>query len=188
MLNFLIEKDQQLLIYLNNLGSGNWDATWLIITNKFTAIPLYLLLIFILFKKYGFKVGALSLVAVVLLITCSAQVCNLFKYGIERLRPCHDQDVKNLIRHVKPSCGGRYGFFSAHASNSAAIAVFFGFLFRKHYKNLLYILLVWAIVVSYSRVYLGVHYPLDVLCGFASGSVIAYVFYKLVKVVMPNKF
>ena len=128
-------------------------------------------------KKYGAKNGTIILIAVGLMITCSDQICNLFKYGIERLRPCHDEYVKNLIRNVKPSCGGRYGFFSAHASNSAAIAVFFGLVLKKYYKHLFTILIIWAIIVSYSRVYLAVHYPLDILCGFISGSIIAYIIY-----------
>jgi undecaprenyl-diphosphatase len=119
------------------------------------------------------------LVSIALLITVSDQLSNFFKLGVGRLRPCYDPDLSGLIRLVKSSCGGRYGYFSAHAANSFAIAIFFTYLFRKSYSFLAWILIFWAMVVSYSRIYVGVHFPLDVLSGALAGSFMGWLFYRL---------
>ncbi len=105
----------------------------------------------------------------------------MFKYGFKRLRPCHDENIVHLIRLVKERCGGLYSYFSAHASNSMAIAVFFSLLLKDNIKYLSYLLIIWALFVAYSRIYIGVHFPLDVLTGAIIGAVYAIVFHKLFK-------
>jgi len=188
MLDAFINKDIELLIFLNNLGTTQWDGFWLFITNKYSAIPLYLLLLFFTYKYYGLKKTILVIVFIALLITVSDQTSNLFKYGFKRLRPCHDENIAHLVRLVKASCGGKYGYFSAHAANSMAVAVFFGLLFKKQLKYLLPILILWALVVSYSRIYIGVHFPLDILTGMFFGSVYGLIFYYLLKIVLNKYF
>jgi len=188
MFEALINKDIELLIFLNNLGTVQWDGFWLFMTNKFSAIPLYLLLLFFTYKYYGLKKTVLVLVFVGLLITASDQTSNAFKYGFKRLRPCHDESISNLIRLVKSSCGGRYSYFSAHAANAMAIAVFFGLLLKNKVKYLLPILLFWAILVAYSRVYIGVHFPLDVLTGIFFGSFYGLLFYTILKLLLKKYF
>lgn len=181
MIDSLINGDIELLIYLNNLGTTQWDGVWLLISNKYSAIPLYLLLLYFTFKQFGSKKTLVVLLFVVLLIAFSDQTSNLFKYGFKRLRPCHDENIINLIRLVGNRCGGLYGYFSAHAANSVAIAVFFGLLLRSKLRFLFPILILWALLVSYSRIYLGVHFPLDVVTGMLIGLIYAslfYVFYK----------
>ena len=179
MFDFLINKDIELLIYLNNLGTIQWDGFWLFVTNKYSAIPLYLFLLYFTFKKLGLKKTLIVLLFVIVIIAISDQTSNLFKYGFKRLRPCHNENILHLIRLVKSSCGGLYSFFSAHAANSMAIAIFFGFLLRSKFKYILQILIFWSFLVAYSRVYLGVHYPLDVLTGMFFGVLYGTVFYKL---------
>jgi len=181
MIESIIDKDIELLIFLNNLGTSQWDGFWLFVTNKFSAIPLYIILLYLVFKYYGLKKTIVLLLFVILLITFSDQTSNLFKYGFKRLRPCHDENIADLIRLVKARCGGLYSYFSAHASNAMAIAVFFSLLLKDKLKYLPYFLIIWALVVAYSRVYIGVHFPLDILTGIVIGGVYATLSYKLFK-------
>jgi len=184
MLDSLISKDIELLIYLNNLGTVQWDGFWLFVTNKYSAIPLYLFLLYFTYKYYGLKKTLVVVLFVVLLITVSDQTSNLFKYGFKRLRPCHDNNISHLVRLVKSRCGGLYSYFSAHAANSMAIAIFFGLLLRDKFKYILYILIVWAFLVAYSRVYIGVHFPLDVLTGMFLGLLNGVILFKLLQLVL----
>jgi len=179
MFDSLISKDIELLIYLNNLGTVQWDGFWLFVTNKYSAIPLYLFLLYFTFKKFGFKKTFIVILFVIILITISDQTSNLFKHNFKRLRPCHNENILHLLRMVKARCGGLYAFFSAHASNSMAIAVFFGFLLRSKFIYILQILVLWAIVVAYSRVYIAAHYPLDILVGMFFGILYGTLLYKL---------
>ncbi|SDX84852.1 undecaprenyl-diphosphatase [Lutibacter oricola] len=188
MFETLIDKDVELLIYLNNLGTSQWDGFWLFITNKLSAIPLYILLLYFFYKQFGLKKTVVMLIFVALLIAVSDQTSNMFKYGFKRLRPCHNDAIVNLIRLVKPSCGGKFSYFSAHAANSIAIAVFFSLWLKQYYKYLMPILLFWAFAVAYSRVYIGVHFPLDILTGALFGVFYALIFYYLLKLFYTRFF
>lgn len=181
MIDEIIQKDIELLIYLNNLGTAQWDGFWLFMSNKYSAIPLYLLLLYFTHKQFGLKKTFVAVLFVVLLILAADQTSNLFKYGFKRFRPCHNENIADLIRVVGGRCGGLYGYFSAHAANSMAIAVFFGLLLRNKLKYLFPILGLWAISVSYSRIYLGVHFPLDLVTGMFFGLIYGILFYALLK-------
>ncbi|MRJ08156.1 phosphatase PAP2 family protein [Ornithobacterium rhinotracheale] len=180
LIHEIVTQDQQLLIYLNNLGSPTWDEFWLFITDKYTFIPLYLILLVLIYKIFDTKKLILVLILLGLGITMADQLSNLFKNVIfMRLRPCFEPLVTHYIRHVKPSCGGRYGFFSAHAANTFVVATYLGAIFKKKFKALSIFLIIWAVFVSYSRIYIGVHYPLDILVGAFFGGVIGYAVYKV---------
>ena len=179
MLDQLLQYDKELFLFLNNLGSSSWDGFWLVITNKLTFIPLYALLLFLVYKKLGLKSMLLLLLVIAAMITFTDQITNLFKYVIaKRPRPCREDELQNVMRYVAPRCG-RYGFFSGHAANSMAAAVFAGLLLKPYYKKLIFILLFWSAIVAYSRIYVGVHYPLDIICGLFFGAISGFGFYKL---------
>ncbi|WP_372744549.1 phosphatase PAP2 family protein [Lutibacter sp.] len=187
MINSLIEKDIELFLFLNNLGTTQWDSFWLILTNKFSAIPLYLVLLYVTYKKFGLKKTVVLVLFIAVLILLSDQTSNLFKNGFKRLRPCHNNDISNLCRLVGNRCGGLYSYFSAHAANSMAIAVFFSLTLKFKNKLSTIFLIIWALVVAYSRIYIGVHFPLDILTGIFFGLLYGTLFYKLFSV-FSNKF
>lgn len=179
MLEKLVQFDRQAFLFLNGLGTETWDAFWMFMTDSITAIPLYLVLLVLTYRAFGVKKTLLILVAVALLITCTDQLSNFFKYGVQRLRPCHDPEISDIMRLVKSYCGGKYAYFSAHAANSFAVAAFFTFLFRGKIRFLGIFLMVWASLVAYSRIYIGVHFPLDVVTGMLVGVFFGWVFSKL---------
>lgn len=122
----------------------------------------------------------LVLISVVILILLSDQVSvHLFKNYFERYRPCHNENIKHLVHLVNNYCGGQFGFISSHAANTFALATFLSLIFRK--KNFTFLILIWAALGSYSRIYLGVHYPSDIIVGVALGCAIGVIVYRLFK-------
>lgn len=173
----LIELDREIFLFLNNLGNSHWDWFWIIITNKWASIPFYAVLLYLLFRSLGTKITLITLLFVAGLITCTDQFANVFKDGFERLRPCGQEGVRETARIVV-YCG-KYGFFSAHAASSAALTIFLGLIFRPRYPKMIFIIGFWALLVAYSRIYLGVHYPGDIIVGMIIGGFLGYIFYLL---------
>ena len=168
MLEGLLEWDQALFLQLNSFGSSFWDPFYLLLSHKATNVVFYLSLLLYIGYKRNTQQAVILFFLAVLLVVITDQITNAFKYGFERLRPCYTEGIKEKMRWVKEGCGGRYSFFSGHASNSFALATFFGFIFSK-YKRLLPLMFGLAAAVAYSRIYLGVHFPLDILCGSLFG-------------------
>ncbi len=160
--------DIKSFLFLNNLGSDEFDWFWLFITDKRQTIFFFLIVTTLLFRKFNWRKIIFLYLTIAILITMSDQTSNWFKDYFLRLRPCHEESIKSLLRLVKSSCGGKYGFFSAHASNTFALSIFLINLFSKEIK-LIYFLIIYSLFVAYSRIYLGVHYPLDVLFGIGVG-------------------
>lgn len=179
MIEKLLHYDTELFVFLNNLGSPKWDNFWLIVTNKFYfGSFLGLLLFYLFYQKFGWKALLLLIVMVALMITFTDQMTNVFKRTFARPRPCGEVNLIEQIRFIAVRCG-KYGFFSGHASNSMAVAIFGGLLLSVHFKKLVYILVSISFIVAYSRIYVGVHYPLDIVCGLAFGALSGFMFYKL---------
>lgn len=179
MIDQILQYDTELFIYLNSLGTTTWDPFWLAYTSKWNWIPFYALLLYLIFKQIGTKPMLITMVVVALMILFTDQVTNLFKHGFQRMRPCHLAEIIDSMRLVRSGCGGQYGFFSGHASNTMAAAIFIGMTLKNRFKYLLYILIVWAFLMAYSRVYIGVHYPLDIVIGMTFGVLTGYTFYRL---------
>ena len=178
----IILEDKQAMIFLNNLGSSTFDPFWILVSEKWFWIPLYVIFLYFLYKTFNKKSLFYILLFVALGITASDQIANIFKFGFERLRPCHDPSLEGLLREVK--CGGKFGFYSAHSSNSFFVATYLTILLGKKIKQLPYFLFVWAAIVAYSRVYLGMHFPGDIIVGAIMGILLALFFGTLAKKVI----
>ena len=183
MIEEILKLDSQLFLFLNNLGSSKFDAFWIFLSYKESNIFFYLsLLIFYFYKESKtIKLSEVfhSLLFIGIMILIADQTANLFKDSFQRLRPCYNESLIDSVRLVKESCGGKYGFFSAHASNSFSLAVFFGLLFKNRFRYIIYISLLYASLISYSRIYLGVHFPLDILFGGVYGITIGLVVFRI---------
>jgi undecaprenyl-diphosphatase len=187
MLDQLIHYDKELYLFLNNLGTASWDGFWMFYTTKFNWIPFYAVLLYLIFKNLNKKTFILSLFVITLMIVFTDQVTNLFKDGFERLRPCYDEETRDLMRLVKSTCGGKFSYFSGHASNSMAVAVFAGLVLKNRYKYLVFLLLLWSALMAYSRIYIGVHFPLDAISGMLFGGFSGFIFYKIL-IFLQTKF
>jgi len=175
-LDGLIEKDKELFVYLNSLGVESWDQFWMILTNQFSWIPLFLLLFILIFKAYGWKKGILLVVMTALLITFSDQFVNFIKGYYGRLRPNNDPTINEIIRILKRPKS--FSFVSGHSTTSFAVTTFIILTLRNYYKYP-YFLLIWPILFAYSRIYIGVHFPIDIFMGMLLGVLEGYIFYKI---------
>lgn len=180
----LIALDQEIFLFLNNLGTPFFDPFWLFITHKFSSIPLYAILIYLLYKNFGFKKTIAALVVVAIMITITDQLSYAVKHWVMRPRPCSEKSIEGLGRFIT-RCGS-YGYFSGHATSSFALAIYLGLIFRSTYKYMFLGLVIWALFVSYSRIYVGVHYPGDVLTGIMVGSCIGLACSWLYKLACSN--
>jgi undecaprenyl-diphosphatase len=179
LIDYLKQFDRELFLFLNNLHHPYLDTVMNLFSDRFFWIPFYLLLLLLLGLKNGWRSLLITLPLVALIITTSDQLSvHLFKDVFRRYRPCHNEEIRNMIHLIK-GCGGIYGFISSHASNSFALAVFIGLNFKNRIKFALFFMLSWSMLVSYSRIYNGVHYPADIAAGALFGSVIGWAGYKI---------
>lgn len=184
MLDYLIHLDKKLFIYLNNLGATPFDAIWLLITKQINWTPFFLILLFILYKKLGTKKLGIAILIVATLIAFTNEITDVIKFSVQRIRPCNDDVLVGLIRVVKDS--DTFSYFSGHAANSTAAMMFVFLILRKHYKYS-YLLFLYPLIFAYSRIYLGLHYPLDIISGYVFGSLTGWLFYFIFKKI-SNKF
>jgi undecaprenyl-diphosphatase len=176
MLDYVIHLDKKLFIFLNNLGSKPFDEIWLLVTKQLNWIPFFLILLFILYKKLGAKKLGIAILTVAALITFTNEITDVIKFSVQRIRPCNDDTLAGLIRVVKDS--DTFSYFSGHASNSTASMMFVFLILRKHYKYS-YLIFLYPLIFAYSRIYLGLHFPLDIISGFVFGSFTGILFYFL---------
>lgn len=159
--------DEQLFLYLNGQHQDWLDPFVDTLTGKLIWIPLYALFIYLIIKHFN-KGSVWILAGIGLAILMADQTASGFmKPFFERLRPCHDPRWEGLMFNYG-GCGGMYGFVSSHAANTFALAIYLNLLFRDRLKGFGW-LYIWAVVISYTRIYLGVHYPLDVVVGALVG-------------------
>ena len=178
----MIELDRDIFLFLNSLNTPFLDQIMRVVSMRVVWIPFYAVMVWLLATRYGKRVW-IPLVLVPVLIVITDQGSGLLKNLFERLRPCHEPDLAGLVHTVNGRCGGMYGFVSAHAANSFGIAAFTAPLIRKRWYT--WLVVVWALLVSYSRIYLGVHYPGDIiggaLLGILAGAGLAWVAWEMDK-------
>ena len=184
MFEEILKLDSKLFLFLNNLGTTKFDAFWLSLSKIEANILMYLFLVLLFFhiKKLSPKFLYIFylLFIIALMITITDQGANFFKDSFQRLRPCYNESISDSLRLVKENCGGKYGFFSAHASNSFSLAIFFGLLFKNRIRYMIIITIVYASLISYSRIYLGVHFPIDIIVGSSFGIFVGFIIYSFV--------
>jgi undecaprenyl-diphosphatase len=178
MLETLNNIDTQLTLLLNGSDSVMLDTIAVTATKTGTWIPLGILLLYVLIRMKHWKNALLVVLCVALAITLADQMASgIFKPLVARLRPSHNPELQGVIDLVGDYRGGRYGFFSSHAANTCAVAVFLSLLFR----NKLFTLAIcsWALVNSWTRLYLGVHYVGDITVGLLWGTFVGWMVYRL---------
>lgn len=178
----LIGLDEQLFLYLNNMGTESWDGFWLAFTNQWMSIPIYLLLSLMILRKHWFKQAVVDGVFIVALVVFSIGLSHLFKYGFMRPRPCAVFDTYSEMRFPLRTIGegcGEYGFYSTHAAVGMALMVFIGLTLKPYYKWILWPLMIWVAFFCYSRIYVGKHFPSDLIAGVISGAVFGSIFFRL---------
>ncbi len=184
MIEEILKLDSKLFLYLNNLGTSKFDIFWISLSKIEANILMYLFLILLFFYIQKIRPKLIYIfyffIVIALMITITDQGANIFKDSIQRLRPCYNESIIDSLRLVKENCGGKYGFFSAHASNSFSLAIFFGLLFINRIRYIIMITVVYASLISYSRIYLGVHYPIDIIFGGFFGIFVGFVMYSFV--------
>lgn len=176
MLEKIIDADKSLFIFLNNLGSESFDGIWKLLTNQLNWIPFFLLLLILLRKKIETKKLALILITIAALITFTNELTDVVKHTVARIRPCNDTELKGLIRVVLQR--NSFSYFSGHASNSMATMLFLFLILRKHY-NYSYFIFLYPLIFAYSRIYLGLHFPLDIISGYIFGCLTGFLFYTI---------
>jgi undecaprenyl-diphosphatase len=175
MIEILSNLDKQLFLFLNGFHNAFFDKVmWQISTISFW-VPFYIFLLGYLIYRYR-KQSIFFIITIAVIILISDQLASsLIKPLVERLRPSHEPSLEGLVYIVNGYVGGNFGFVSSHAANTFGLAVFLSLLFKNRYFS--YCIILWASIVSYSRVYLGVHYPGDVICGAVIGIMAAWLCY-----------
>lgn len=187
MLELLKSIDRSLFLFLNGMHNGFFDFIMYWASDRFIWIPFYAFLLLVVVRRFG-KKTVVILFLIAAMIAVSDQVAsNLAKNYFHRLRPCHVPELISRVHLVNNECGGTFGFFSSHASNSWALAVFLILVLQKKkpspdgkvrtkHSRTSWLLIGYAALVSFSRIYLGSHYPSDVITGIAFGSLLSFIF------------
>ncbi len=179
MIDTLKQWDTALFLFLNSKHNAFFDVVMFWMTKGWFWIPVYILLLYFIIKHYKFQTLYIILgYALLVALTDQASV-QIFKNTFHRLRPSHEPLLDGLVHNVNGYLGGKYGFVSSHASNFFGITIFTILLLRKKVKFLPALLIIWAFLICYTRIYLGVHYPGDILCGAILGIIIGFGVYKL---------
>lgn len=176
---WLSDIDARLLLIVNGAHSPFFDSVMWCISGRWIWVPFYAVLAYLLFRRMSWKRASICLVTIGLIILAADQTCaTLIRPEIGRLRPAnHNNPLSSFVHVVNGYRGGRYGFPSCHAANTFALAVFMSLVIRHKWFTVM--MFSWAFVVSYSRMYLGVHYFGDLFCGATIGSLFAVLFYYL---------
>ena len=185
MLERLNEIDSQLFLMLNGSDSAYWDAVMWLVTKTVTWIPLLVVVVYVILKNTGWRQALLIIFSMAIAVLLADQISSsVIKPLVMRWRPTHDAVLASSVDTVFSYTGGRYGFVSSHAANTFALFALLSLIMRS--RLLTFWLFLWAALSSYSRIYLGVHYPGDILCGALLGLLIGWLTYLLYDFINSN--
>lgn len=190
--------DKELFLWFNQLGNESFDFFWVFLTDKFIAIPFFGFLVLLIWYKSNFKTALVVGVFLLALVGFTDLFATLIKNWVERPRPCSVHS--NLTDQVRVVSDGlfrtvttsntekceKFSFFSSHAAVSFALATFLGLLLQKLRKSALFWMLLWAFLVSVSRIYLGFHYPSDISVGGIVGAVFGFIAFEIYQLITKN--
>ena len=174
MIEYLNSTDTHWFLFINGMHITFFDPIMYWFSDKWIWVPMYLIIAFYIIKHYKIQGVIMLLFAAVVIALCDQIASHLIKNEVLRLRPSHEPALAGLVHLSKAGPGGMYGFISSHAANAFGLATFLYFILDEHFKLMKYLLFVWAIMVSYSRIYNGVHYPGDVLTAALIGALIGW--------------
>ena len=173
MFKTLIDLDKKLLLALNSWHTDWLDQLMMVLTNGIYWLPLFIIVIGFIMYKYRWQSLIIIGYLIILIILTDQLSSSLLKPLVGRLRPTHDPDLKDLVHVVNNYRGGLYSFVSSHATNAFGVATFL-FLSVRNRLKWIWVMFIWATIFTYTRLYLGVHYPLDIICGGLLGALLAW--------------
>ena len=184
MLDFLNSVDTRFFLLLNGCYSPFFDTVMFWLSDRLIWIPLYLLVAFVIVKRYKLQGLFIILATGFVVLTCDQVASGLIKNIVHRLRPSHEPSLAGLV-HLSPAGpGGLYGFVSSHAANTFGLVSFLWFVLGPEFKRMKWSLFIWAVAVSYSRIYNGVHYPADVICAAILGIFIGWTYSRIYDIIV----
>lgn len=174
-----IDIDTNIFLFINGMHNTFFDYFMSAYSGKWVWVPMYAAIWYVMLRNFHWKVTLFCMVGLALVITIADQTgATLIRPYVERLRPANlENPISDMVHIVNGHRGGRYGFPSCHAANTFGLAFFVWFLFRKRWLTVF--MMGWALLTCYSRVYLGVHYPGDLIAGTLVGLIAAYIVYRL---------
>lgn len=183
MLERILNLDTRVFIYLNSLGSETFDVYWAFLTSQTNWIPFFLLILYLVVKNNHWKAVLLIVLFVGLTVLITNETTDFFKESFERLRPNNEPFLEGKIRALKDPQS--FSFISGHAANSTAVITFIYLLFKDKYRWVC-LFFIWPLIFGYSRIYLGVHYPSDILAGYFWGGLMGWLVFRLYRLVTKS--
>lgn len=167
-----MELDRQLLLLLNFDGSPFWDSFFWFMSEKYTWVPMYIILLWVIYRRYGFKYMSIVFLFIIASVGATDQIANFFKDNTPKFRPTHTDLLDGLVNTVRGYRGGNYGSVSAHAATTFSIAAITSWVLRNRVYTIS--IMCWCGLVCYSRIYLGVHFPFDIMFGLMTGLFVSW--------------